>query len=53
MALLAITEMDIVLRAVLRNFRIQNDAVADEKSLFGGVARTPKLRTRVVVNRRA
>ena len=48
----AITEMDIVLRTVLQNFRIQTDAAADEKSHFRGVAHTPKLGGRVVVNRR-
>jgi cytochrome P450 len=48
----AIAEMDIVLRTVLRNFRIQTDAAADEKSYFRGVAHTPKLGGRVVVNRR-
>jgi cytochrome P450 len=48
----AIAEMDIVLRTVLRNFRIQTDAAADEKSHFQGVAHTPKLGGRVVVNRR-
>ena len=48
----AIAEMDIVLRTVLQNFRIQTDAAADEKSYFQGVAHTPKLGARVVVNRR-
>ena len=48
----AITEMDIVLRTVLQNFQIQTDAAADEKSYFRGVAHTPKLGGRVVVNRR-
>jgi cytochrome P450 len=48
----AIAEMDIVLRTVLRNFRIQTDAAADEKSHFRGIAHTPKLGGRVVVNRR-
>jgi cytochrome P450 len=48
----AITEMDIVLRTVLQNFRIQTDAAADEKSHFRGIAHTPKLGCRVVVNRR-
>jgi cytochrome P450 len=48
----AIAEMDIVLRTVLQNFRIQTDAAADEKSYFRGVAHTPKLGGRVVVNRR-
>jgi cytochrome P450 len=48
----AITEMDIVLRTVLQNFRIQTDAAADEKSHFRGIAHTPKLGGLVVVNRR-
>ena len=48
----AIAEMDIVLRTVLKNFRIQTDAAADEKSYFRGIAHTPKLGGRVVVNRR-
>jgi cytochrome P450 len=48
----AIAEMDIVLRTVLQHFRIQTDAAADEKSHFRGVAHTPKLGGRVVVNRR-
>ena len=48
----AIAEMDIVFRTVLRNFRLQTDASADEKSYFRGVAHTPKLGGRVVVNRR-
>ena len=48
----AIAEMDIVLRTVLQNFRIQTDAAADEKSYFRGVAHIPKLGGRVAVNRR-
>ena len=48
----AITEMDVVLRTVLQNFRIQTDAAADEKSHFRGIAHTPKLGGRVVLNRR-
>jgi cytochrome P450 len=48
----AIAEMDTVLRTVLQNFRIQTDAAADEKSYFRGVAHTPKLGGRLVVNRR-
>jgi cytochrome P450 len=48
----AIAEMDIVLRTVLQNFRIQTDAAADEKPHFRGLAHTPKLGGRVVVNRR-
>jgi cytochrome P450 family 138 len=48
----AIAEIDIVLRTVLQNFRIQTDAAADEKSHFRGIAHAPKLGGRVVVNRR-
>jgi cytochrome P450 family 138 len=48
----AIAEMDIVLRTVLQNFRIQTDSAADEKSYFRGVAHIPKLGGRVVMNRR-
>jgi cytochrome P450 len=49
----AIAEMDVVLRTVLRNFRIETDSAADEKSYFRGVAHIPKLGGRVVVNRRS
>ncbi|MFY9922772.1 MAG: cytochrome P450, partial [Mycobacterium sp.] len=45
-------EMDIVLRTVLQNFRIQTDAAADEKSHFRGVTHTPKLGGLITVNRR-
>jgi cytochrome P450 family 138 len=45
-------EMDIVLRTVLQNFRIQTDAAPDEKMHFRGVAHTPKLGGLIVVNRR-
>jgi cytochrome P450 len=48
----AIAEMDTVLRTVLQNFRIQTDAAADEKLHFRGIAHTPKLGGRVIVNRR-
>jgi cytochrome P450 len=48
----AIAEMDIVLRTVLQNFRIHTDAAADEKSHFRGIAHTPKLGGRVILNRR-
>ena len=48
----AIAEMDIVLRTVLRNFRIQTDAAVDEKSYFRGIGHTPKLGGRVTLNRR-
>ncbi len=45
-------EMDIVLRTVLQNFRIQTDAAPDEKVHFRGVTHTPKLGGLVVMNRR-
>ena len=45
-------EMDIVLRTVLQNFRIQAAAAPDEKAHFRGVAHTPKLGGLIVVNRR-
>ncbi|MCV7257157.1 cytochrome P450 [Mycobacterium shimoidei] len=45
-------EMDIVLRTVLENFRIQTDAAPDEKVHFRGVTHTPKLGGLIVVNRR-
>jgi cytochrome P450 family 138 len=45
-------EMDIVLRTVLQNFRIQTDAAPDEKAHFRGVAHIPKLGGLIVVNRR-
>jgi len=48
----AVAEMDVVLRTVLRDFRIQTDAAADEKSYFRGVAHIPKLGGRVILNRR-
>jgi cytochrome P450 family 138 len=48
----AIAEIDVVLRTVLQNFRIQTDAAADEKSYFRGIAHTPKRGGRVIVNRR-
>jgi cytochrome P450 len=48
----AVAEMDIVLRTVLQNFRIQTDAAADEKSYFRGIAHAPKLGGRVILNRR-
>jgi cytochrome P450 family 138 len=37
---------------VLQNFRIQTDGAADEKSYFRGIAHTPKLGGRVILNRR-
>jgi cytochrome P450 family 138 len=48
----AIAEIDIVLRTVLQNFRIQTDTAADEKSHFRGIAHTPQRGGRVMVNRR-
>ncbi len=48
----AIAEMDVVLRTVLREFRIHTDDAADEKSYFQGVAHAPKRGGRVVVSRR-
>jgi cytochrome P450 len=51
-AAFAITEMDVVLRTVLENFRIHTDDAADEKSTFQGVAHVPRLGGRVVVGRR-
>lgn len=45
-------EMDIVLRTVLQNFRIQTDAAPDEKMHFRGVTHTPKLGGLIVMNRR-
>ena len=48
----AINEIDIVLRTVLQNFHDFIYSAADEKSYFRGVAHTPKLGGRVVVNRR-
>ncbi|PEG61671.1 cytochrome P450 [Mycolicibacterium boenickei] len=48
----ALTEMDVVLRTVLRDFSIQTDTAPDEKARFHGVAHTPKRGGRVVVRRR-
>lgn len=48
----AIAEMDVVLRTVLRHFRIHTDAAPDERSHFRGVAHVPKRGGRVVVNPR-
>lgn len=48
----AMAEMDVVLRTVLQNFRLQTDCAPDEKSYFRGIAHTPKRGSRVVVNRR-
>lgn len=48
----AIFEMDIVLRTVLQNFRLQTDAAPDEKPHFRGVAYAPKSGGLVALNRR-
>ncbi|WP_231748729.1 cytochrome P450 [Mycobacterium sp. M26] len=48
----ATTEMDVVLRIVLQNFRIHTDAAADEKSSFHGIAHVPKRGGRITVSRR-
>ncbi|MBI5336674.1 MAG: cytochrome P450 [Mycolicibacterium rufum] len=48
----AITEMDVVLRTVLRHVRIHTDDAADEKSRFHGVAHAPKRGGRIVVDHR-
>lgn len=48
----ALTEMDIVLRTVLRDFVIQTDAAPDERSVFQGVAHIPQHGARVVLHRR-
>lgn len=48
----AIAEMDVVLRTVLRQFRVETDAAPDEKSLFRGIAHVPKRGGSVVVSRR-
>lgn len=47
-----LVEMDVVLRTVLQNFRIQTDAAADEKPQFRGIAHAPKRGGRISVNRR-
>jgi cytochrome P450 family 138 len=48
----AINEIDIVLRTVLQNFRIDTDSAAGEKSHFRGVAHAPRRGGRVVLTRR-
>ncbi|KUI36625.1 cytochrome P450 [Mycobacterium sp. GA-2829] len=48
----AIVEMDVVLRTVLRMFRLQTDDAPDEKSHFRGVSHTPKRGARVILTRR-
>ena len=48
----AITEMDVVLRTVLRQVRVHTDATADERSRFRGVAHAPSLGGRITVTHR-
>lgn len=48
----AMFEIDVVLRTVLRDFRIQTDAAGDEKPHFHGIAHVPRRGGRIVVNRR-
>ena len=51
-AAFANTEMDVVLRTILRHFVIDTDNAPDEKVHFRGIAYTPKDGGRVVVHRR-
>jgi cytochrome P450 family 138 len=51
-AAFANTEMDIVLRTILRHFVIETDDARDEKIHFRGIAYTPKDGGRVVMHRR-
>jgi cytochrome P450 len=51
-AAFADTEMDVVLRTILRHFTIDTDDAPDEKIHFRGIAYTPKDGGRVVVRRR-
>ena len=51
-AAFANTEMDVVLRTILRHFVIETDDAADEKVHFRGIAYTPKDGGRIVVHRR-
>ena len=51
-AAFANTEMDVVLRTVLRHFRLDTDDAPDEKVHSRGVAYTPKAGGRIVVHRR-
>jgi cytochrome P450 family 138 len=51
-AAFANTEMDVVLRTVLRHFTIETDNAPDEKIHFRGIAYTPKDGGRIVVHRR-
>jgi cytochrome P450 family 138 len=51
-AAFANTEMDVVLRTVLRHFTIETDNAPAEKLHFRGIAYTPKDGGRIVVHRR-
>jgi cytochrome P450 family 138 len=51
-AAFANTEMDVVLRTVLRHFVIETDDARDEKMYFRGIAYTPKDGGLVVMHRR-
>jgi cytochrome P450 family 138 len=51
-AAFANTEMDVVLRTILRHFAIETDDAPDEKVHFRGIAYTPKDGGQMVVHRR-
>jgi cytochrome P450 family 138 len=51
-AAFANTEMDVVLRTILRHFVIETDDARDEKVHFRGIAYTPRDGGRVVMHRR-
>jgi cytochrome P450 family 138 len=51
-AAFANTEMDVVLRTILRHFVIETDNARDEKVHFRGIAYTPRDGGRVVMHRR-
>ena len=51
-AAFANTEMDVVLRTVLRHFTIETDDAPEEKIHFRGIAYTPKDGGRIVLHRR-
>src|SRR5262245_28861279 len=51
-AAFANTEMDVVLRTILRHFAIETDNARDEKMHFRGIAYTPRDGGRVVMHRR-
>ena len=51
-AAFAHTEMDVVLRTVLRHFTIETDNAREEKIHFRGIAYTPKDGGRIVLHRR-